>query len=614
MTRGIRIVLTLAAAAVLFGLAAVVFGPAQASSTRVMPGYKGVASKGGSAMALRVGAGRGSGQASVRGGATLTPTPVGCGVLPVWQPGPSYAPARQYIQARIGDDGKYYMAGGWIAGPSGTTQTNDAARFNPQTNSWEPLPPMPIALGVYGMAAANNRIYVVGGSDIPTRTLTTTIQVFDIGTNSWSIGPSVPRTSGVQGPAVAVVNNKLYVIGGASNTAVFALNNILDLATNTWTNGAPMPQALFLSGTTVANGLIYVFGGGRSGNIAVDTLYAYNPATDSWTTLAPANTGGLGQVGNISPYAPGMLLATDGTNTTFVTRTNTTHLYEIATDTWSPGPLLNTARYGHAQETLPDGRVMVYGGSVAALGLAPLLGVAEQSSRTAPAFLPPSSGSDLLPPILVCATPTGTPTSIPTATASRTATAVATGTATLTPTPCTISFSDVASTDYFYEPVRYLYCAGAISGYSDNTFRPYNDTTRGQLTKIVVLAEGWPIDTSGGPHFSDVPTNNPFYLYIETAFNRGIISGYADGTFRWGNNVTRGQLCKIIVGAEGWFTNTTLGQTFSDVPPEHPFYVYIEAAYSRSVISGYADGTFRPGNNATRGQISKIVYNAVTQP
>ena len=69
--------------------------------------------------------------------------------------------------------------------------------------------------------------------------------------------------------------------------------------------------------------------------------------------------------------------------------------------------------------------------------------------------------------------------------------------------------------------MQYLTCRGAISGYSDNTFRPYNDTTRGQLTKIVVIAEGFPIDTTGGPHFTDVPTTNPFYVFIETAYNRG---------------------------------------------------------------------------------------------
>jgi len=176
-----------------------------------------------------------------------------------------------------------------------------------------------------------------------------------------------------------------------------------------------------------------------------------------------------------------------------------------------------------------------------------------------------------------------------------------------------MTFTDVYTTDYFYQAVEYLYCHGAISGYADGSFRPYKYTTRGQLSKIVVLSEGWPLYTTGGPHFSDVQADNPFYSYIETAYNHSVISGYADGTFRWGNNVTRGQLSKIVVLCEGWPLDTTGGPHFSDVPPASVFYDYVETAYNHSIISGYSDGSFLPGNNATRGQISKIVYNAVTQ-
>ena len=187
-----------------------------------------------------------------------------------------------------------------------------------------------------------------------------------------------------------------------------------------------------------------------------------------------------------------------------------------------------------------------------------------------------------------------------------------------TPTPCPVLFTDVQPADYFYQAVRYLYCEGAISGYADNTFRPYNNTTRGQLSKIVANAEGWPIDTQGGPHFTDVPSGSTFYPYIETAYNRGVISGYNCGAgcleFRPGNNITRAQLSKIVVNAEGWPIDTQGGPHFTDVPPSDPFYGFIETAYNHTVISGYADSTFRPGSNATRGQISKIVYNAVTAP
>jgi hypothetical protein len=159
-----------------------------------------------------------------------------------------------------------------------------------------------------------------------------------------------------------------------------------------------------------------------------------------------------------------------------------------------------------------------------------------------------------------------------------------------------------------------LYCRGALSGYADNTFRPYNNTTRGQLSKIVVLAEAWPINTAGGPHFADVPDTNPFYSYIETAYNHGVTSGYADGSFRWGNNVTRGQLSKIVVLAEGWPINTASGPHFSDVPDGSPFYTFVETAFNKGIISGYADSTFHPGSNATRAQLAKIVQIALTTP
>lgn len=181
-----------------------------------------------------------------------------------------------------------------------------------------------------------------------------------------------------------------------------------------------------------------------------------------------------------------------------------------------------------------------------------------------------------------------------------------------------IIFSDVYPDDYFRDAVNFLYCRGAISGYADNTFRPSNNTTRGQLCKIVVLAEDWTLYIPASPTYRDVPSTHPMMPYIETATHQGVVSGYNCGTgcleFRPDNNITRGQLCKVVVLAEGWPLYTPPTPTFQDVPTTHAQYAYIETAYNRGIISGYGDGTFRPGNSATRGQISKIVYNAITAP
>jgi hypothetical protein len=145
-----------------------------------------------------------------------------------------------------------------------------------------------------------------------------------------------------------------------------------------------------------------------------------------------------------------------------------------------------------------------------------------------------------------------------------------------------------------------------------------------------------PIQTpaAGGYTFADTPPGSTFFAYVETTAARSLAGGYAcggtnpqtglietcDGAnrpyYRPGNNVTRGQLTKIAVTAatqvQGWALLDPATATFSDVPIGSPFYDYVETAVCHGVLGGYSDGTFRPGNSATRGQIAKIVYNAVT--
>ncbi len=224
------------------------------------------------------------------------------------------------------------------------------------------------------------------------------------------------------------------------------------------------------------------------------------------------------------------------------------------------------------------------------------------------------------PTSTVTPTPSDTPTSTLTYTPSDTPLTKPTYVSTYTPTPartpvfCIINLDDVKPSDYFYEAVRYMYCNGIITGYSDYTFKPYAETTRAQLCKIVALAEGWQIDNAYTVRFSDVPPGSPFFAYIMAAYTRNVISGYSDGTFQPGNSITRAQLSKIIMRAQQWPVDTAGGPHFTDVPPNDTFYQYIETVYNRGAISGYADRTFRPGDSATRGQISKIVYNAIRNP
>ncbi len=235
--------------------------------------------------------------------------------------------------------------------------------------------------------------------------------------------------------------------------------------------------------------------------------------------------------------------------------------------------------------------------------------------------------------------PTGTATSSPTITALETATssptspgATSTPTTISSPTPCHLQFTDVPVGSTFYPYIHCLACLGIINGYSDGTFKPNNQVTRGQLSKIVSNSARFS-DPQPNQMFQDVPLGSIFQVFIGRLASRGYIKGYPCGGpgepcqpgnmpyFRPGNNATRGQISKIDANAAG-FSDPPSGQQFEDVAVGSAFYTYTYRLVSRGVMGGYPCGGagepcvppgslpyFRPNNNATRGQTSKIVGN-----
>lgn len=175
-----------------------------------------------------------------------------------------------------------------------------------------------------------------------------------------------------------------------------------------------------------------------------------------------------------------------------------------------------------------------------------------------------------------------------------------------------VYFSDVPRDNWAYNYIAYLGSAGIISGYSDNSFHPNDNATRGQFAKMIVLAEGWQANLTGAPHFSDVPPDNVFYSYIETAVNHGVIGGYTNGTFLPANNITRAQIAKIVVLTRRWPLINPPTPSFTDVQPDAALYQFVETAVAHGIISGYSDATFHPNDHATRAQISKILNLAIT--
>ncbi|MBU0981860.1 S-layer homology domain-containing protein, partial [Patescibacteria group bacterium] len=180
------------------------------------------------------------------------------------------------------------------------------------------------------------------------------------------------------------------------------------------------------------------------------------------------------------------------------------------------------------------------------------------------------------------------------------------------------TFSDVPAEHFAYDQIYELVDQGVVSGYEDGNFGPNDELTRAQLAKIAVLAflGEDELDYEYDAGFTDVESSDWSAVYINTAHKHGIVGGYTDAegdsTGQYGPNdtINRADAAKILVSAAGLTTDTSNGPHFPDVDEGTYYYDYVETAYNNSVVSGYADGTYGPGNPVLRGEVAKMTVNA----
>ncbi|PZR94452.1 MAG: hypothetical protein DLM69_12480 [Candidatus Chloroheliales bacterium] len=257
--------------------------------------------------------------------------------------------------------------------------------------------------------------------------------------------------------------------------------------------------------------------------------------------------------------------------------------------------------------------------------------VSTSTPTTAPTSTPAATNTSMPvtnTPLPTTSTPlpaTSTPTATSTPAATNTAappTPTPLPLASATPTDCPNPFGDITG-NIFYTAIHYLNCRGVINGTDTSHYTPAGTATRGQFAKIVALGFGLTLSTPvNGQTFTDVPPGYFAYVYIESGFHAGILSGFDPaGCAAHGATypcylpnvaITRGQLTKLVVLAGGYQPYTPIGgQDFSDVPPGYVFYVSIETAFHNNIINGYPDGTFRPSNNIRRDEMAQIVYEGI---
>jgi glucose/arabinose dehydrogenase/N-acetylneuraminic acid mutarotase len=206
-----------------------------------------------------------------------------------WATGPALPGSGVENPAVVGLNGKLYSFGGSTAPFSGAVQ--NSAVFNPSTNNWSSLAPMPTARGGASAQVINGDIYVIGGMNDSGASVDT-VEVYDPETNTWSTTLSMSTRR--DNPGAAVIDNKLYVMGGRTRNADGSVADgtlntmeIYDPLTGLWEVGTSMITGRRTFAVGTIDDKIQVIGGEAppGGGSAFNQNEEYDPILEIWRSL-----------------------------------------------------------------------------------------------------------------------------------------------------------------------------------------------------------------------------------------------------------------------------------------------------------------------------------------
>lgn len=263
--------------------------------------------------------------------------------------------ARQEIPHVVFND-RIYIPGGLSLTPAGL---DIVEVFDPATNSWDTIPPLPESLHHTAAANLNGKLFVIGGYEGNSFNPSGNVYAFDPDSGFWTEKSALPFPRGAH--AAVVFQDSLYVFGGTQSGVATGITLCYNPGTDEWTSRAPMPTAREHLAAAAIDSLIYVVGGRdfANGPGNYGTLEAYAPASNTWYTLPdmPTIRGGLaaavlhGKLHAFGGEIPGVFANNEA--------------YNPATNDWEIFADLPTARHGMGAVTVRD-TVYVIGGALVA--------------------------------------------------------------------------------------------------------------------------------------------------------------------------------------------------------------------------------------------------------
>jgi N-acetylneuraminic acid mutarotase len=301
-----------------------------------------------------------------------------CGATPTlparWE---THAPVPEArTEASVATDGSLiYLIGGFGEGPRGSATAPRAMLvYDPARDSWTDAGNIPEGVNHAGFTAVGRKLYIIGGFREATFSPTGAVRIYDPATHTWSDGTPMPTPRGAL--ALAVLDGKIHAIGGnvadASGLSAHqhgarqednsvGTHEVYDPATDTWTRLAPMLTPRNHLGSAVVRGKIHAVGGRVNGNMELPTHEIYHPVAGSWTAAPPLPTGRSG----IAVVAHRERIYVFGGETVRALSSKTfreAERFDPSTGSWARLPPMPTGRHGLGAASMGDAIFVLSGG------------------------------------------------------------------------------------------------------------------------------------------------------------------------------------------------------------------------------------------------------------
>ena len=169
-------------------------------------------------------------------------------------------------------------------------------------------------------------------------------------------------------------------------------------------------------------------------------------------------------------------------------------------------------------------------------------------------------------------------------------------------------FVDVSEADYFYDPVLWAVDEGITNGTDATHFSPEATCTRGQVVAFLWRAAGSPAPSSSTNPFTDVSSSDYYYNAVLWAVGKNITNGTSATTFGPNAGCTRGQVVTFLHRFENSPAPASSTNPFIDVSSSEYYYTPVLWAVGRGITNGTDATHFSPNETCTRGQIVTFLY------